>query len=357
MRIERFDPHNATDAEWAAFSQFENLVQREAWPDDPPRSVEYIRRVWQTPPQHVELHVWVAWDDGSGQVLGRGSARIWHVDHNRHIAMGALAVHPAYRRQGIGRQLLVRVAQAAKQAGRTELMGWTDSKAPDGMGFAEHIGATPGIPTSTNQLDLAELDRDLMRSWITRAQERAADYQLEMWEGTWPDADIEAMVRVLDAMNDAPRDEGWEDETYTAEQLRAFDAARRAQGTESWTAIVRHKTTGEIAGYSELYWNPANPAVANQGDTGVLPAHRHRGLGRWLKAAMAVRLLAERPGVRFIRTGNADSNQPMLSINHAMGFRQYKAWTTWRLAVEAALSLGTDDERRMNEGALAVPTR
>ncbi|MCW5849455.1 MAG: GNAT family N-acetyltransferase [Anaerolineae bacterium] len=354
MRMERFDPHTATEADWVAFSQFENIVQQETWPDDPPRSVEYIRRVWQAPPQHVELHIWVVWDDAGDAVIGRGNTRIFHVEHNRHVALCSLAVHPAYRRQGIGKQLLARVAEAAQQAGRIELMGWTDSQAPDGMGFAERIGATPGIPTSTNQLDLAELDRDLMRAWMARAQERASDYRLEMWEGTWPDADIEAMVHVLDAMNDAPRDEGWEDETYTVEQLRAFDAARRAQGTDSWTTIVRHKPTGAIAGYSDLFWNPNNPAVANQGDTGVLPAHRNRGLGRWLKAAMVLRLLAERPGVRFIRTGNADSNQPMLSINYAMGFRQYKAWTTWRLAVDDALAVGTRDERRLTEESLAA---
>ena len=339
MRIERFDPHTATDTEWAAFSQFENLFQAEAWPDDPPRSEEYIRRWWQTYPQHVELHVWVAWNDTGDQIIGRGNTRIFHVDHNRHIAMCWPAVHPAYRRQGIGTQFLRRIAAVAQQAGRTELMGWTDSKAPDGMGFAERIGATPGIPTSTNQLDLAQLDRDLMLSWVERAQERAADYRLEMWEGTWPDADIHAMIRVMDAMNDAPQDEGWEDETYTVEQLRAFDAARRAQGTESWTAVVRHAPTGAIAGYSELLWNPNTGHVAQQSDTAVVPAHRNQGLGRWLKAAMALRLLAERPGVRFIRTGNADSNRPMLSINHAMGFRQYKAWTTWRLGVDAALAL------------------
>ena len=357
MRIERFDPHTATDAEWVAFSQFENIVQGETWPDDPPRSVEYRRRVWQTTPRHVEFHIWVAWNDAGDQIIGHGNTRIYHVEHNRHIAMCALAVHPAYRRQGIGKQLLARVAEAAKQAGRTELMGWTDSQAPDGMGFAEHIGATPGIPTSTNQLSLAELDRDLMRGWIQRAQERAADYDVEIWDGPWPEADIETMLRVLDAMNDAPRDEGWEDETWTAEEIRSFEAARRAQGTEWWTAIVRHTPSGAIAAYTELFWNPNNPAVVSQGDTGVLPAHRNRGLGRWLKAAMVLRLLAERPGVRFIRTGNADSNQPMLSINYAMGFRQYKAWTTWRLAVDDALALGTDDERRRAEGALVVSAR
>ena len=54
-------------------------------------------------------------------------------------------------------------------------------------------------------------------------------------------------------------------------------------------------------------------------------------------AALAA-IRAERPEVRFIRTGNADSNQPMLNINYEMGFRPYRSWTTYMLDVSQALA-------------------
>ena len=62
--------------------------------------------------------------------------------------------------------------------------------------------------------------------------------------------------------------------------------------------------------------------------------YRRRGLGRWLKAAMLDKILRERPGVKRIRTGNADSNVPMLKINHELGFKPYKAWTEWQISVD-----------------------
>ena len=55
----------------------------------------------------------------------------------------------------------------------------------------------------------------------------------------------------------------------------------------------------------------------------MLPKYRGHGLGKWLKAAMLEKVLAERPAVKFVRTGNADENVPMLKINHALGFKPY----------------------------------
>ncbi|NJK46780.1 MAG: hypothetical protein HC933_23260 [Pleurocapsa sp. SU_196_0] len=38
-----------------------------------------------------------------------------------------------------------------------------------------------------------------------------------------------------------------------------------------------------------------------------------------------------------IRTGNADSNGPMLKINHSLGFKPFMARVEWQLEIEAAL--------------------
>ena len=80
-----------------------------------------------------------------------------------------------------------------------------------------------------------------------------------------------------------------------------------------------------------MYINPSFPDLLQQGDTGVFPEFRGNGLGKWLKAEMALRIMAERAEVTRIRTENASANAPMLAINHAMGFTLHHTNTIWQI--------------------------
>ncbi len=101
------------------------------------------------------------------------------------------------------------------------------------------------------------------------------------------------------------------------------------QGNDSWTVCARHDATGHFVGYTELSISHHRPWWARQGDTGVDPEHRRRGIGSWLKAHNALRLLRERPDVEYIETWNAVGNTPMLAINRAMGFEPVAVWRQW----------------------------
>ena len=99
--------------------------------------------------------------------------------------------------------------------------------------------------------------------------------------------------------------------------------------------VARHDASGDYAGLTELFFDdPARPERCFQGNTGVDPAHRDKGLGRWLKGANALRLLEEKPEVEWIDTWNQDQNRPMLNINEAMGFRPHRMYTEWQIPIE-----------------------
>lgn len=331
VAIRELPPRGASDAELAAVQAFRARLRAERWPDDPPLAADSTAQEYRNRPDFAHTALVPAWRDDEVVAL---AALFWReAEDNRHAAFVSLQVLPEWRRRGLARRLLARVAEAARAAGRTLLIGDTDSGVPAGDALAERLGARPGLRQRIGQLDLDRLDRALLEGWIARARERAADaYELTPVPDPMPEALLGPYLGLEHVMNSAPRDDlEIEDVAWTPAQLRAHEAARRAQGVERLTLAARHRASGALAGYTELFWNPREPHFLSQGNTGVAPEHRGRGLGRWLKAAHLLAVLELHPEARRVRTNNAASNGAMLAINDAMGFRPVKEVTAYQL--------------------------
>jgi mycothiol synthase len=332
--IKFFDPHAASSSDFEAYLAFINRIHAEAWPEDPPTELEELIQELRAIPPFVVTQRWVAWHDQ--QIIARGVATFWRTEDNKHLLSFDIAVLPEWRRQGWAKRLLKLIAEVAQREKRLLLIANTDSAIPTGEAFMKRLGARVGQVSRTNQLDLALLDRELLRRWQERAPK--TEFEIGLWEGPYPEEELDAIVKLREVMNTEPRDNlEIEDVKWTKEQLRQIEASLAERQTERWTIFVRERKTGNLAGYTEVFWSPFEPETLYQGDTGVFPEYRGRGLGKWLKAAMLEKVLRDRPQVKRVRTGNANSNVPMLKINYELGFKPYKTWTTWQVELERIL--------------------
>ena len=70
--------------------------------------------------------------------------------------------------------------------------------------------------------------------------------------------------------------------------------------------------------------------------TGVLKSERGRGLGKWLKAKMLQHIRTTYPDAKYINTGYANTNDPMISINERLGFAETQRDVFYTMTVEQA---------------------
>ena len=253
---------------------------------------------------------------------------------NTHLGLFDLSVHPDHRRHGVGSALVRAAARLAAAEGRRSLL----VEAYEGSGGAEFC-RTLGLAALQNErislLRLADPDRADVAALAAAAH---PGYRLDGWVGRCPADLLDRFGRAKAAMNDSPRGEmDLGPLSYSTDQLRAEEDRFRALGREFRVVVAVHEATGEIAALTELAV-ARDPYRSDQEDTAVVAGHRGTGLGLWVKAAMLVRLLAERPDVAELTTGNADDNAHMLRINDRIGFRPYATIQEWQADVPALVS-------------------
>ena len=267
--------------------------------------------------------------DGN-RVLGWFSLTL-PVRDNTHSAQIELEVHPDHRRAGIGTALLGRAEARVAELGRDTIYHWTLAPYEGGpalgdaaIGFAAAVGYRNTLTSAVSVCDLDKVDdADLQRLWSS-SWERAEGFELVEFEGAPPADVIDGLAQLQARMyTDMPLGE-WDlqEADFDAERVLEISRLRRERGELHLQAVVRHNESGDIAGFTEVIIESGRERFCFQGDTIVDPRFRGLRLGTILKIANQRRIRAWRPKMRYVWTGNAESNNHMIAINEAVGYRR-----------------------------------
>jgi len=334
-RIDKVEPTELPEAEQEAIARLWQVMGKELLPEEPERPLPAILARLRAKPAN-QWNARFRARDAKGNVVGFiGGGKSLNEPENAHLIWAELQVHPDHRRKGLGTALLREFVEACEgQHPSIVFMGMANDRVPAAEPFLRGIGATPGLPMKTNQLDLPAVDRTRIAEW---AKLDPAGYKLERIDGVVPDRFVAAYLAAANGMNDAPKgDLKMNDWKLTAVQIHDRENWFKQVGVEWWLILAIHEATGEGAGFTEVTWDPKQPWAIWQQGTAVIDPHRGHKLGLWMKAAMLDRILRERPDATVIRTGNANTNAQMLGINTQLGFKVAWQSTLWQVPIADA---------------------
>jgi len=316
LEIHRFTPDDTEDVR----TSFEiiNAIGAADAPWEHPwlldRFEGFLRRGWDGEPPVCYL----ATVDGKAV----GQAFVFYSERdNTHLGWVWMGVLPEHRRLGYGSALFAHVQDEVRSAGRTSIGtdGWESERA---LGFAAKHGLERKSQAIMRRQTLSEIPKARLQALYDEAAARATDYELVRIVGRTPDDMVDAMVELVAAINDAPTDDlDIEDEVFSAERLAAYETSQIERGSRLYRLVARHKETGELGGHTVIAVESQRPEIGDQHDTAVAAAHRGHRLGLLLKAGMLLWLAELEPQLASVDTWNAESNDHMIAVNEALGYR------------------------------------
>lgn len=286
-------------------------------------------------PDPSQLQFWYEISE-SGVALssfGGGSIRPENPEYetNKHHFWGGIYVRPEHRRRGIATLWLHVIARLMDERGATVLGMGADHES--GHAFLKWLGAEPKLTDIDSRLDLSQVDWAMVERWVTEGQERSPETRVEIYDGRLPNElvpDFAAQrTALLNTMPFENLDLG--KIIVTPEKVAEWEA--RAQLTQTvWHNVMARQADGTITGMTDVEWTPYGRKQIQQQFTGVLPAARGRGIGKWLKAAMLLHLRELYPDAQWIITDNAHTNAPMLKINAELGFKPFRRSVSYQMS-------------------------
>jgi GNAT superfamily N-acetyltransferase len=332
VRIEPFDAVTADEATALTYAEIVADAHLSATPNGLREPVEFVLNTLRARAANRRTMVHAAYD---GETLVAASDLTWmETPDNRNRAWLHFDLPGAFD-EALVDALARAAAEASSAVGRPLLNLEIPAESPYSA-WAKARGAKLGSVEQHNVTRLAELSRDDLAAIVAAVP---AGYELVSFDGPTPPELVEPYSRLVETMNDAPRDDlTMEDFVFDPEQLRLWDEGQAARGHIPWTVIAREAATGELAAFNQLIIRPEWPECIENEDTAVAVKHRGHGLGLWIKSVNLLRAVTERPEAVCVETWNAASNEHMLRVNRRLGFVCEHVFESWELDASGLLA-------------------
>jgi mycothiol synthase len=336
LRPARFDPSVASRDEWRRFHELRRVKHAEMRPDDPVEPDDVVEgRMKKTDSFDRRHWFWISRGELAVSTFGCEHTAPGSPEHetNKHLMWGEIYVRPEERRKRIGSSWLPVIVDLMQEQGCTVLGLGADREAAHA--FLRWVGAEPKLEEIESRLKLAEVDWSMMEHWIEEGARRSPQTKLEIYDGPLPEALWPDFAKQRSALLNTIPFDGLEigEIIITPERIREHQERVALEGVVEHEILTR-ESDGTISGMTDVSWAPYRRTHIEQQFTGVRPDARGRGLGKWIKAAMVMRVRELYPDAEWIATGNAGSNAPMLKINRAMGFKPYRTAVDYQVGIE-----------------------
>jgi GNAT superfamily N-acetyltransferase len=256
-----------------------------------------------------------------------GNAVLWSfLLDNTDKAWFRLSVDVPERRRGIGRALVERLEQTAKDDGRSMILAdaklpFEDRESHAYRRFAEACGYELFNYEVVRHLVLPVPDEQI-QEWIVEAAPRHPGYLIETFVGGVPDDLVESLCVLLGQLAvDAPTGAiDFEEEAVTPQRYAEMVATTDAMGRARYETVALTPDR-QVVAQSTLAVSLEESTTVYQWGTFVHREHRGHRLGLATKAVNLRAIQAARNDLRLVITQNAETNGYMVAINDRMGFR------------------------------------
>ncbi len=330
------DPNTASREWWRRFHAYRRIRHFEVRDEDP-FTPDDLFEAWMKRGDPFKYRRLYCIDDGdrlvSTLVAFAHKPGAPEHDGNKHLLRVDADVLKQYRRRGLGSRWVLVILRLMNEYGCKVLTISTEED--DGHGFLKWLGADARLRERESRLDFTRLDWQMVGRWVQEGERRNPGTNLILYENRVPAGVLPEFCRALTEMvNTAPlEDLDHGGEVFTPETAEDHFSQLAAKNGVMHT-YVTEEPGGAISGITDVIYMPFEGNRLRQGFTGVGIGFRGRGIGKWLKAAMLQYALRKYPDTAWVVTGNAHSNEPMLGINHKLGFRLHRTSITYQISKE-----------------------